>query len=71
MAKQTDQFEAVNVGQVEIGNQSERGAVFAQNAEGVRGITRVTHGAAVVRFQRHLKSGNCVLAIFHEEDKWR
>jgi hypothetical protein len=70
-AKQTDQFKSVDVRQIEVGNQSYRSAVLTQNAEGVRGIARITNGKAIVSFQGHLKGRNRVLAIFHKEDKWR
>jgi plasmid stabilization system protein ParE len=70
-ANETDEFESVNARQMKICNHSYRGAVLTQYAEGARGIARITHGTSVVSFQRHLESHNRVLAIFHQEDKWR
>jgi hypothetical protein len=71
VANQTDQFESVDVRQVKVCNHSYRGAVFTQYAKGARGIARITHGTSEVSFQRHQDSRSRVLAIFHQEDKWR
>jgi hypothetical protein len=71
VANPPDEFESVDVGQVKIRNHSDRGAVFVQNVQSLRGIARVAHRTAVMCFQRHLQSRNGFLAIFHKEDKWR
>jgi hypothetical protein len=39
--------------------------------ESAQNIVRMADGAAVVGFERDLKSGNCVVAIFHQENEPR
>ncbi len=70
-AHQGDQLESVDARKVKIGDHRERRAKRTQNVQGARGVARIVYRTAVVCFQRHLQSRYGILAIFHQEDKWR